>query len=203
VTQQKDTSSPLLGIMTTLKPKPKYDFAAKVIEKEESEPKSVQEFLCAQTIFVNTLTTHAEINDAVQHAVEHLIITQAGMKNGINLWGKGVDSILKEMNQFHDRDAVRPLLPTEITENVKAKALGYLMFLRKKRNGEIKGRGCADGRPQQLYKSKEETYSQTASTESIFITALIDAQEGRDVAIVDIPGAFLQTMASDNNIIKL
>ena len=114
-----------------------------------------------------------------------------------------MDAILKEMNQFHDRDAVRPLLPTEITENVKAKALGYLMFLKKKRNGEIKGRGCADRRPQQLYKSKEETYSPTASTESIFITALIDAQDGRDVAIVDIPGAFLQTMASNNNIIKL
>ena len=54
------------------------------------------------------------------------------------------------MKQFHDIDVVHPLLPTEITKNVKAKALGYLMFLTNKRNGKTKGRGCADGRPQQL-----------------------------------------------------
>ena len=39
--------------------------------------------------------------------------------------------------------------------------------------------------------------------ESIFITSLIDAQENRDVAIVNISGAFLQTAVSDNTIIKL
>ena len=77
------------------------------------------------------------------------------------------------------------------------------MFLKKKRNGDIKGRGCAGGRPQRLYKTKEETSSPTAATESIFITLLLDAQEGRDVTVVDIPGAFLQTMASGNTIIKL
>ena len=54
-----------------------------------------------------------------------------------------------------------------------------------------------------MYTSKEETCSPTASTESIFITALIDAQEEIDVMVVDIPGTFLQTMASDNTIIKL
>ena len=37
----------------------------------------------------------------------------------------------------------------------------------------------------------------------MFITGLIDAQENRDVAVVDIPGAFLQTAVSDDTIIKL
>ena len=97
----------------------------------------------------------------------------------------------------------RILKPEDITPEVKNKALGYLMFLKQKRNGDIKGRGCADGRPQRLYKQKSETSSPTAAIESIFITGLIDAQENRDVAIVDIPGAFLQTAASDNTIIKL
>ena len=81
--------------------------------------------------------------------------------------------------------------------------MGYLIFLKQKRNRDIKGRGCADGRPQRLYKSKAETSSPTAATESVFITGLIDAQENRDVTVVDIPGAFLQTAASDNTIIKL
>ena len=48
-----------------------------------------------------------------------------------------------------------------------------------------------------------ETSSPTAHTESISIGSTIDAKEGRDVAHVDIPGAFLQTEASDGTTIKL
>ena len=59
-----------------------------------------------------------------------------------------------------------------------------------KRNDSIKGRGYADSRPQRLYKSKAETISPTAATEPVFITGLVDVQEGRDVAVVDIPYAF-------------
>ena len=77
------------------------------------------------------------------------------------------------------------------------------MFLKEKWNGDIKGRGCADGRPQRLYKSKEETASPTIITESLFITCSMEAREGRDVAIVDIPGTFLQTAASKDTFIKL
>ena len=77
------------------------------------------------------------------------------------------------------------------------------MFLKQKRNRSIKGRGCADGRPQRLYKSESETSFPTAATESVFITGLIDAQENRDVAAVDIPGVFLQNAASGDTIIKL
>ena len=76
------------------------------------------------------------------------------------------------------------------------------MFLKEK-NGDIKGRGCTNGRPQRLYKSKAETSSLTAIIESVFITGLIEAQESRDVAVVGIPGAFLQTKASNGTIIKL
>ena len=43
----------------------------------------------------------------------------------------------------------------------------------------------------------------TASTESVFIAGMIDAKENRDVAVVVIPGAFLQISASDDTIIKL
>ena len=126
------------------------------------------------------------------------------MKKGVKIWGEnGVMSIYKEMEQFHDRNVMNPLLPSEITDTIRERALGYLLFLKKKRNNDIKARGCADGRPQRVYKSKEETCSPTAATESVFITALLDAQEGRDVAHVDIPGAFLQTEASDDTSIKL
>ena len=77
------------------------------------------------------------------------------------------------------------------------------MFLKNNINGAIKGRGCADSRPQQVYKTKEEMSSPTACIKSIFITAIMEAKEKRDVAVVNIPGAFLQTKASDGTIIKL
>ena len=54
-----------------------------------------------------------------------------------------------------------------------------------------------------MYKIKMEASSPTVCTESIFITSAVDAKENRDVAICDIPGAFLQTKASDETIIKL
>jgi len=39
---------------------------------------------------------------------------------------------------------------------------------------------------------KEDTSSPTVAVESLFISATLDAHERRDVATVDIPGAFMQ-----------
>lgn len=56
----------------------------------------------------------------------------------------------------------------------------------------MKGRGCADSQKQHAHTAKEDATSLTVSTEAIFLTAVIDALEGCDVAIVDVPGAFMQ-----------
>ena len=56
----------------------------------------------------------------------------------------------------------------------------------------MNGRTCADGSSQRQYlKQDESVASPTASLESIITTLLIDAHEGRDVAIFDVPGAYL------------
>ena len=73
------------------------------------------------------------------------------------------------------------------------------MFHTQNRNNGIKGRGCADGQPQCAYKTKLETSSPTTYTPSIIITNIIGAKEERDDTYIDIPGAFLQIDASDNN----
>ena len=65
------------------------------------------------------------------------------------------------------------------------------MFLKRKRSGKIKARGCADGMPQREYITKLESSSPTVKIHALFISCLIDAIEGRRVAITDIPGAFL------------
>ena len=67
------------------------------------------------------------------------------------------------------------------------------MFLKQKRCGKIKGRGCADGRKQRLYKSKEDTTSPTITTEALFLTCLTDAIENRYVVTCDVPGVFMHS----------
>jgi hypothetical protein len=62
-----------------------------------------------------------------------------------------------------------------------------------KRNGCVKARTCANGSTQRSYMSKEEAASPTVMSESILLTATIEAEEHRDVMTVDIPNAFVQT----------
>ena len=71
------------------------------------------------------------------------------------------------------------------------------MFLKLKRDGKVKGRTVAGGNKQRDYISKEDASSPTVATESVLLSCIIDAHENRDVAVIDIPNAFVQTKISD------
>ena len=81
--------------------------------------------------------------------------------------------------------------PADMSTQEKHAALQYLMFLKQKRYGKIKGRGCADGRKQRGSIDTSETSAPTVATEALMLTCVIDAMERRDVATVNIPGAFM------------
>jgi hypothetical protein len=66
------------------------------------------------------------------------------------------------------------------------------MFIVRKQSGETKARLVSGGNKQRDYLSKEDSSSPTAATESVLLTSIVDAAENRDVAIVDIPNAFIQ-----------
>ena len=126
------------------------------------------------------------------------VTKQYGVRQGIKKFGEeGVDAVLTELKQLHDRSVVEPMDPSKMTKEMRYQALPYLMFLKRKRCGKIKGRGCADGRRQREFISKEEASSPTVSLYALMISCLIDAIEERDVATCDIPGAFLQTDMPD------
>ena len=69
------------------------------------------------------------------------------------------------------------------------------MFLIEKQDGKIKARACADRSKQRRDESynKHEYASPTCANNSIMVTLAIEAKEGRDVAIIDILGAYLHT----------
>jgi hypothetical protein len=77
------------------------------------------------------------------------------------------------------------------------------MFLEEKHDGTIKGRTCADGRKQRETAEPGAATSPTVSLESVLITSTIEAFEGREVSVVDIPGAYLSTDMDEELIMLL
>jgi len=51
------------------------------------------------------------------------------------------------------------------------------MFLKVKRCGTIKARGCSDGQPHRTYTYKEDTTSPTVSIEAMMLSCAIDMKE--------------------------
>ena len=103
-----------------------------------------------------------------------------------------MDAVHKEIKQLHDCGVSIPFDPRKMSSGSKASALKYLIFLKMKRYGRVKGKICADVRSQRANTHKDDIRLTTVATDSLMISCLIDAMERRAVATVDIPGAFLQ-----------
>jgi hypothetical protein len=108
----------------------------------------------------------------------------------------------KELTQMHDVDLFCPIKRDSLTKEERAKALVLLKFLKKKWDKTVKALMCTDGQKQRGNWSKQESTSSMLTTELVFITAVVDAHKGRDVACFDIPGAFLHA-DSDKDIIMI
>jgi len=137
--------------------------------------------------------------------LESIAMKKHSITKGLKLFGDagGVDAIMKELQQLHDCDVLEPRTAAQLYPEQRKDALQYLMFLKQKRNRTIKGRGCADGRKQRATTTKEEASSPTVAIESVMLSCVIDAKEGRDEATVDIPGAFMQADMEDTVHMKL
>jgi hypothetical protein len=136
---------------------------------------------------LNTITSYSNIEASKS-------TPQYGFNRGLKEFGTlGYEATVKELDDnLLGMGAVEMLKPSEVNRKIRYEALNYLMFLKRKRCGKIKARGCADGRPQREYISKDESSSPTVSIYALMTSCLMDAIEERKVATCDIPGAFLQ-----------
>eukprot|EP00957_Ditylum_brightwellii_P153598 11689568-Ditylum_brightwellii.AAC.1 len=75
----------------------------------------------------------------------------------------------------------------------RKRAMESLIFLVEKCGRTVKVCTCANGSTQCTYISKEEATSPTAATESVILTAAIDAKQRRDAIMMDTLNAFVQT----------
>ena len=92
-----------------------------------------------------------------------------------------------------DLDVFEGVYYYTLTKEQRSKALRLVQLIKEKHCGKIKGRTCADCRPQPAYIPEEEATSPTAANESIMITCLQDANEKRYIVKVYVPGAFLHS----------
>ena len=92
----------------------------------------------------NMVSIRQQSNIANPHL--HVMLNQVGIKEGPKMFGeKGTNTLLKELNQLHERDALLPKKKEDMIYNKWKKALRYLMFLKEKRDGTIKEDALTEG----------------------------------------------------------
>jgi hypothetical protein len=138
--------------------------------------------------------------DNFQTIANSVMFTQMNAKKGIKLFGeRAVAAMFKEFRQMNEgpmpgKPVFGPQDASKLTPLQKKMTLEAVNLIKEKRCGKIKGRTCANGSKQKRYlKTDESVYSPTVSTEALLGTLIVDAKEKRDIAIYDIPGAYLQT----------
>ena len=119
---------------------------------------------------------------------------QYGFRKGLKLFGDEGYQVAKHELKANllGRGCINMLTLKGLTWDNRKQALGYLMFLKRRCSGKMKGRGCAYSRPQLEYITKEESSSPTVSLYDLMESCLMDTMDDRKVITVDISGAFLQ-----------
>ncbi len=113
-------------------------------------------------------------------------------KRGIKLYGeKAIAAIFKEYQQLEDLKVLDRIDPLLLSEDNKRKALRAVNLIKIQRCGKVKRRTCADGSVQRNFVPREEASSPNLSNEALMCLLLINSFENRDIAVFDVPGAYL------------
>ena len=132
------------------------------------------------------------------------VFTQMTTRAGIKKHGQAArDALTAEFAQLDYKGAYEPVHATDLTETQQKGALRIINLIKEKRDGRLKDRSVADGRPQHVFYTKEETSSPTVTPESVLLSALIDAVEDQHVVVADVTGAYLNADMDDFVLIRL
>ena len=126
-------------------------------------------------------------------AFHEVLMNQMTAKAGIKKHGEAaITALMQELSHnLHEKDVIEGKMFHELTPEQRRKALRIVALIKEKRDGRLKGRVCADGRPQRAYTDPAAVYSPTVSTEGMTLTLAVDAAEKRFVSVCDIDGAYL------------
>ena len=100
----------------------------------------------------------------------------------------------------HDKiQTASPMFKHQLTPTHRKEAVHLFDFLVQKIDGRINPRMCTNRdfqRSKPMYKKHDATLL-TVINQSLFYTCAVDAHEGRDVVMMDIPGDFLHALTGD------
>ena len=84
---------------------------------------------------------------------------QCGFRKGLKLFDdEGYQAAKNKLEaNLLGRGCINMLSWKDLTWDIRKKVLGYLIFFKRKQSRKMKGRGCADGRPQREYITKEKS----------------------------------------------
>ena len=123
--------------------------------------------------------------------------------------GRALVAMISEYKQLNAGDVQgKPVFgcidSKDITKEERKQVLEAVNLIEKKRSDKLKERTCADKSKQKIYLKHGKTISSpTVSLETIVGILLIGVNEERDVAIFDIPGAYLQAeLPSEKKLLK-
>jgi len=142
-----------------------------------------------------THTTTRQMNSAVvNHMFDQMCFNQMHASKGIKLFKeRDVAALFKEYKQLNDMAVVGKVSYEQLTDEDKKRALRAINLIKEKRDGKIKGRTCADGSKHRKFVPREDASSPTLAVESLMVLLVVFAHEKRDVAVFDVPGAYLHT----------
>ena len=138
-------------------------------------------------------TTHEGYTTALKHVFRQMAATKGIVKHG----ERALASIFNDLKQLSDgvmegKPVIQPIKFEELSDTDKSTALEAVNLIKEKRCGKIRARTCANESKQCRFINKDDNFSSpTAFLESILMTLLIDAWEECDIAMADIPGAYL------------
>ncbi len=84
-----------------------------------------------------------------------------------------------------------------MTTSQKEHILVSCIFIEEKKDSKIKARKVVRGNKQQDYITKEDVSSPTVLAKAVMLTCVINALKNQDIAIINIPNAFDQTVIED------
>ncbi len=126
-------------------------------------------------------------------------MTQLSLKAALKQWGKDAKvAVEAKAKQLHWCNSFQPVHWKDVDKEKRKQILELHVFVKKKRTGQIKACKVAGGNKQREFISKENVSSPRVAMESVLLTSLVDAHENYDIAIVDIPNAFIQMVVEDD-----
>jgi hypothetical protein len=127
-----------------------------------------------------------------------MVMAPVSMKAALKKWGEAAEqAITIKMKQLHLCNSYKPMHLHELSTAQKEHILKSHIFVEEKQDGKIKTRKVIGGNKQQGYITKEDVSSPTVSAEVVMLTCMIGALKDQDIAVIDIPNAYVQTVVED------